>query len=535
MVTAVTGADGVAISPAFSANTVAGSYTVTASVPGLSTLNFNMTNTAGAAAHLYYHAGGSQATKVNTAFANPLKAFVGDAYGNPVAGVTVAFAAPGTGASATFAGGVNTATSGANGIATSALLTANSVAGFYNVTASAAGISDTPNFSLNNTPEVAAQVVIVSGNSQQATVATNFADVLKVKVLDSFGNAVPGISVTFAAPGAGASVAFAGGVTSAVTDASGVATSAVIQANTIAGTFHANATVTGLNPVNFSLTNVAGAAANLAIYSGNNQTTLMTKAFTSPLAVRVTDTYGNPVAGTAVAFTAPGSGASATFAGGVNTASSNASGIATSVGLTANDIGGAYNIAASAAGLTTQNFSLTNAAPAVTGFVVQKGSVGRSFVRYVDLAFNTTATLNDIVASINTGSPRIRMTNTGLDGNSNVNYSLAGKIAAVDAVLAMDFGLQGIGGDRNAATGDGSYLIEMDLDGNGSFETSRRFFRLLGDVNGDKVVDALDANLVAANIGATGSNVAADVNGDGVVNAADALLVRRQKGRRVTI
>ena len=49
------------------------------------------------------------------------------------------------------------------------------------------------------------------------------------------------------------------------------------------------------------------------------------------------------------------------------------------------------------------------------------------------------------------------------------------------------------------------------------------------------MVDALDANLVAANIGATGSNVAADVNGDGVVNAADALLVRRQKGRRVTI
>ena len=127
------------------------------------------------------------------------------------------------------------------------------------------------------------------------------------------------------------------------------------------------------------------------------------------------------------------------------------------------------------------------------------------------------------------------MANTGLDGTQNITYNLTNRIAAIDAVLALDFGDQGIGGDRNAATGDGSYLIEMDLDGNGSFETSRRFFRLLGDVNGDKVVDALDANIVAANIGATGSNVAADINGDGVVNAADTLLVRRQKGRKITI
>ena len=273
----------------------------------------------------------------------------------------------------------------------------------------------------------------------------------------------------------------------------------------------------------------------LAIVTGDSQSTSVGNSFNIPLTVRLTDTAGNPIPGILVTFAAPGSGASALFAGGLTTSTTNANGEAASAALKANSVIGTYSVTATAAGLAPTIFTLTNAAPELASFTVQKGSVGRSFVRYVDLAFNTTATLGDIVASIGTGSPRIRMTNTGLDGTATLNYSLANKIAAVDAVLAMDFGLQGIGGDRNAATGDGSYLIEMDLDGNGSFETSRRFFRLLGDVNGDKVVDGLDANIVAVNIGATGSNVAADINGDGVVNAADTLLVRRQKGRKITI
>ncbi len=270
--------------------------------------------------------------------------------------------------------------------------------------------------------------------------------------------------------------------------------------------------------------------------TGSGQTATINANFTNPLGFQVTANNAlDPVAGGVIRFTTPATGASGSFNGGTNTGVIVADGSVFSPVVRANLIVGSYQVVATASGLPDQTFSLNNAAPTVTAFIVQKGSVGRSFVRYVDLAFNTTATLGDIVASIGTGSPRIRMTNTGLDGTATLNYSLANKIAAVDAVLAMDFGLQGIGGDRNAATGDGSYLIEMDLDGNGSFETSRRFFRLLGDVNGDKVVDALDANIVAANIGATGSNVAADINGDGVVNAADTLLVRRQKGRKITI
>ena len=60
-------------------------------------------------------------------------------------------------------------------------------------------------------------------------------------------------------------------------------------------------------------------------------------------------------------FTAPGSGASGTFAVGGDTATTNASGVATSGTFTANGTTGSYTVTASAPGATaTASFSLTN-------------------------------------------------------------------------------------------------------------------------------------------------------------------------------
>ena len=59
---------------------------------------------------------------------------------------TVTFTAPGSGASGTFAGGVNTAVTNALGVATAPTFTANSIAGDpYNVTASATGVAGPTN------------------------------------------------------------------------------------------------------------------------------------------------------------------------------------------------------------------------------------------------------------------------------------------------------------------------------------------------------------------------------------------------------
>ena len=63
--------------------------------------------------------------------------------------------------------------------------------------------------------------------------------------------------------------------------------------------------------------------------------------------------------------------------------------------------------------------------------------------------------------------------------------------------------------------GDGYYAIELDLDGDGTFDTDRRFYRILGDVNADRIVDNLDLAAISAEMGRSGPRLEGDVNGDG--------------------
>jgi len=76
---------------------------------------------------------------------------VKDAFGNRVPNVTVTFNAPTSGASGTFAGGVNTAKTNAQGVATAPVFTGNGTTGSYTVTATAQGHTTSPGFQLTNT------------------------------------------------------------------------------------------------------------------------------------------------------------------------------------------------------------------------------------------------------------------------------------------------------------------------------------------------------------------------------------------------
>jgi hypothetical protein len=219
-------------------------------------------------------------------------------------------------------------------------------------------------------------VAATSGSGQITQVLTTFANQLSVTVTTSGGTPVSGAVVTFTAPAQTvASATFAGGANTATTNASGVATSAVVSANGIAGgPYTVTATVpNGAGPASFTLTNTPGPAAGISCTSGTPQTAAVNAPFTNPLGVQVVDGENNPVsdAGVVVTFTAPDQTlASATFAGGVNTATTNASGLATSVAVSANGIvGGPYNVTASASigdATPTCNFSLTNSATVVT-------------------------------------------------------------------------------------------------------------------------------------------------------------------------
>jgi len=100
--------------------------------------------------------------------------------------------------------------------------------------------------------------------------------------------------------------------------------------------------------------------ATSAISAGSPQAAKLNTTFATNLAVIVRDSKGNAIQGITVTFTAPGSGPSGTFAGGVNTAVTNASGIATAPAFTSNGFGGSYAVVASVPGLANLSFNLVN-------------------------------------------------------------------------------------------------------------------------------------------------------------------------------
>ena len=100
-------------------------------------------------------AGTPQSATVGTQFITNLAAQVLDQNHNPVAGVTVLFVAPGSGASGTFLNGLTSIaeTTTAGGVAT-APFTANTKAGVYTVNASVSGVATPAPFDLTNTADV---------------------------------------------------------------------------------------------------------------------------------------------------------------------------------------------------------------------------------------------------------------------------------------------------------------------------------------------------------------------------------------------
>ena len=372
-ITAVTASNGQA-SNIVKANTIAGSYSVTATVSGVSTpASFSLTNTTGSigdpAASITVASGSGQTTTVNTAFASMLVITVRDQYNNPLSGVSVTFAAPGSGASGSFSnnnGGIGGVTNASGQLSES--FTANTIAGNYVVTASTSGVSTPASFSLSNTPGAANSISVTSGASQSATVNTTFTSALIATVTDQYGNPLSGVTVTFAAPGSGASASFPGGAT-ATTGSNGQA-SDTVKANTIAGSYSVTASVSGVStPASFSLSNTAGAASSISVTSGAGQNATVNTAFASALTATVTDQYGNPLSGVSVTFAAPGSGASATFPGGA-TATTVSNGQASDA-INANTIAGSYSVTASVSGVSTPaSFSLSNTAGAASSISV---------------------------------------------------------------------------------------------------------------------------------------------------------------------
>jgi len=97
--------------------------------------------------------GNDQSAAVGASFGAPFSVLVTDANNAPQSGIVVTFNLPGSGASGAFAGGAvtATATTNANGIATSPAVSANLVAGQFIATAGVAGGACAANFHLTST------------------------------------------------------------------------------------------------------------------------------------------------------------------------------------------------------------------------------------------------------------------------------------------------------------------------------------------------------------------------------------------------
>ncbi|MFL5580803.1 MAG: beta strand repeat-containing protein [Gemmatimonadaceae bacterium] len=349
--TRLTGTDGVATIDAWNLGTAVGANALAASIAAPSlTVTFTATAAAGPAASLAMAGGDGQVARVGTPVATPPSVRVADAFGNPVAGVTVTFAVATGGGS--VAGG--SAVSGAAGIASVGGWTLGTAAGANTLTARSGTLTGSPvTFSATGTPDVPGSMVVWAGGGQTTTVGTMVAVAPAVRVTDAHANPVSGVTVTFAVTGGGGSLAGS----PATTNASGVATVASWTLGTTAGANALTASAASLPNVTFGATGTPGPPAAIAIAAGDAQSAQVGSAVATAPAVRVRDAFGNAVAGVPVTFAVASGGGSVTGAASVT----NASGVATVGSWTLGPTAGPNALAASSSALpgTVVSFNAT--------------------------------------------------------------------------------------------------------------------------------------------------------------------------------
>jgi hypothetical protein len=168
---------------------------------------------------------------------------------------------------------------------------------------------------------------------------------------------------------------------------------------------------------------------------------------------------------------------------------------------------------------------------AVQSVMVNGGEAQRSMVTSVTVTFDTLVTFNGPVANA------FKLTSKD-GGDAALTFDLSGS-TAVQTVVRLTFSgplTEGPGGPRSLV--DGNYVLTVissqiagGLPGGDYVST---FFRLYGDVNGDKAVDGLDLtafrNTFGAVIGGASYVTYLDFNGDGAIDGLDLVAFRSHFG-----
>jgi adhesin/invasin len=260
---------------------------------------FTATPLPGPPAQVVIQAGDGQSVAHDAPVPIAPSVFVGDQYGNAVAGASVSFTVTAGGGSVTG----SPATSGADGVATLGSWTLGSTVGTNTLRASVATASPAA-FTATATPGAAVRLTLAAGDNQTAEANTRVPIRPAVRVTDAGGNAVAGIRVSF--------VPILGGnfvnPDTASSGADGVAAPSFWMLGTKTGPNTMQATAAGLtDTVVFHATATSGPVD--ADHSGiAAQPDKITTSTTSRIYVIARSAILNPVSGATVVFEATGSG-----------------------------------------------------------------------------------------------------------------------------------------------------------------------------------------------------------------------------------
>jgi hypothetical protein len=291
------------------------------------------------------------------ALAPPIQVSARDANGNltPAFTQTVTITIGNNPGGSTLSGNATVAAVG--GIATFNNLSLNKTQTAYTLIAARAGLISDESTPFTITHAVANHLAF-TGQPSNAVANVAIAPPIQVTVRDAFDNTATSYSGnvnlaigTNPPPGTGA---LDGPVT--VAPVAGVATFPSVDIDEAATGYTLTANSGSLAGATSSLFNITpGAATQLAISAGNNQTAPVGTAVAIDPAVLVRDAFNNPVPGVSVTFTVTGGGGSVVG----SPAITNASGIATVTSWTLGTTAGPNSLQASAMGITPVTFNAT--------------------------------------------------------------------------------------------------------------------------------------------------------------------------------
>jgi hypothetical protein len=186
----------------YTAPGLGGTYTLTASYTASTTASFTVKVVGTTPTHIVVVSGSKQTGPEQTAFPAPLVVKLADVHGIGVPGATMTFSAVVNGG--TFAP-VSVVTD-VNGLAQT-IYTSGTKSGAIGITATSGTLHQGLSATVQPGPPTA--ISVLSGNSQKAPAGTQLAANITAKVVDKFGNGIPGLTVTFSDGGVSGSFAAA--------------------------------------------------------------------------------------------------------------------------------------------------------------------------------------------------------------------------------------------------------------------------------------------------------------------------------------